>query len=85
MEAFLNNKPCFLAEDQWKEVLLSAICNEESFTEQRDLVLDLWGHLVEGLKRFKEVIDVIILPISPPQTVIDDLIEKIKDRDDLLC
>jgi hypothetical protein len=86
MDAFLNNKSCFLAEDRWKEVLLSAICNEESFTEQRDLILGLWGHLVDGPKWFKEVTDLIVPPTSPPpQTEIDDLIEKLlKNRNNLL-
>jgi hypothetical protein len=85
MDAFLNNKPCFLGEKRWVQVIHSAICSDEAFTHQRELVFALWGHLVEGPKMFKEVTDLITSSNPPPRCIIDSSIETIlEDRDGLL-
>ncbi len=77
MDAFINNKSCFLAEEQWLQVMHSAISKDESLAEQQDLVLGLWGHLVDGPKKFKQVTNLVMSPTPPTQSVVDGLIEEI--------
>ncbi|KAF7560389.1 hypothetical protein G7046_g3751 [Stylonectria norvegica] len=85
MDSFLNNKPCFLAEERWKNVMRSAISSDDSLAEQQDLVLGLWAQLVDGPRKFMEVTRLINSPIPPPQKDIDDLIDMIlADRHCLL-
>jgi hypothetical protein len=79
-EAFLSNKLCFLAEEPWLQVIRSAIWNDESFTEQKDLVFGLWGRLVRGPKHLRDATEMILSSVPPPQEDIDDLIEHIVDN-----
>mgnify|MGYP001256619078 FL=1 len=85
MEALLSNKSCFLAEDAWKEVIRSVIHSDDSLSDHKDLAIALWGHLVNGPGRFKEVTDAISSATPPSQSEIDGIIRRLQfDRDRLL-
>ncbi|KAH7137354.1 hypothetical protein B0J13DRAFT_77536 [Dactylonectria estremocensis] len=85
MEAFLSNRPCFLAEEAWKQVMSSVIHCDDSLLEQKDLAIALWSHLVNGPRRFKEVTDAISSSTPPSQSEIDGIIGRLQsDRDSLL-
>ncbi|KAK0707324.1 hypothetical protein B0H67DRAFT_587282 [Lasiosphaeris hirsuta] len=80
-EAFLSNKPSFLASPAWHRILYTAILNDASLTPQADLVLALWGQLVSGPEIFKRTTDLICAAVPPQQTDIDDVINRIlRDR-----
>jgi len=57
--------------------MYAAIRGDESLAEYTDLVLALWGHLVDGPAIFKMTTDLVCSPTSPPQSAIDDLIRRI--------
>jgi hypothetical protein len=85
MEAFLNNTSCFLAEEPWQQVIRSAIYDDESFADQKDLIFSLWSYLVHGPKLFKETTDMIFSANTPPPRVINDLVDRlVKGRNGLL-
>lgn len=85
MEAFLSNTSCFLAEERWQQVMRLAICNNESFADQKDLVLSLWGYLVRGPTLFKDTTEMIFSSNPPPQSAINGLIERLlNSRDSML-
>ncbi|KAH8738404.1 hypothetical protein BGZ61DRAFT_440000 [Ilyonectria robusta] len=85
MNAFLSNKPCFLADEGWDRVMRSVIYNDDSSYKQKGLILALWSHLVNAPKKFKDVTDAISSPTPPPQDVIDGIIAHIlEDRESLL-
>lgn len=85
MDAFLSNKSCFLAETQWKQVMLSAVCSDEALAEQKELVLGLWSHLVDGPKKFKQTTDLVCSTTSPPEKAVNDLMESLmQDRNSLI-
>ncbi|KAH6885437.1 hypothetical protein B0T10DRAFT_95609 [Thelonectria olida] len=85
MDAFLSNKPCFLAEDVWKQLMRSVIRSDGSFIQLQDLALAIWCHLVTGPEKFKEVTDIISSPMPPPQGVIDRIVQYLlEDRESLL-
>ncbi|KAH7133720.1 hypothetical protein EDB81DRAFT_859246 [Dactylonectria macrodidyma] len=85
MEAFLSNKSCFLAEEAWKQVMSSVIHCDDSLSDQKDLAIALWSHLVNGPRRFKEVTDAISSATPPSQSEIDGIIGRLQyDRDSLL-
>lgn len=77
MEAFLTNTPCFLAEEQWLRVLRTAICHDESFSDQQDFALTLWGSLVIGPQAFKDTTDIILSSEPVEQNVVEKLMERI--------
>jgi hypothetical protein len=66
-----------LAEEKWVGVLRTAICNDESFTEQQSFTLALWGSLVIGPRVFKETTDVVLSPGPVDPKVVDSLVERI--------
>ena len=76
MDAFLDNKACFLEQEQWRQVLRLATSGDESFADQKSLVLNLWAYLLHGPRMFRKTTDVIFEP-STPQCIIDDLIERL--------
>ena len=77
MESFLNNTSCFLDDERWLRVMHSAICKDESLAGQQSLIFNLWGYLVSGPRLFMETIDIIFSPKTPPQCVIDELLERL--------
>ncbi|KAK3350236.1 hypothetical protein B0T25DRAFT_262523 [Lasiosphaeria hispida] len=80
-EAFLSNKPSFLASPAWHRILHTAILNDTSLAPQADLVLALWGQLVSGPEIFKRTTDLICAAVPPSQTAIDEVIDRIlRDR-----
>lgn len=78
MEAFLNNTPCFLAEDRWLQVMHSAISHDESFADQKDLIFSLWSYLVHGPQLFMETTDMILSHDPPSQILIENLITRLE-------
>lgn len=85
MDCFLTNKSCFLEEEKWKRVMMSAIIVDESLNQQRDLVLALWGHLVRGPRAFKEVTQTLLSTTSSTTDTIEEQITQIlEDRNDLV-
>ena len=65
--------------------MLSAIIADASWSQQQDLVLALWGHLVGGPRAFKEVTKVALSATPVSNDIIEDLIDLVMvDRNDLL-
>jgi hypothetical protein len=85
MEAFLTNTPCFLAEEEWLRALRTAIRNDETFSDQQDLVLALWGSLVVGPKAFKDTTDIMLSSKPVEQRAVEELVERLlRARENLL-
>jgi hypothetical protein len=78
MDAFLEDKPCFLDTSQWREVMHSAILNDDTFNGYKDLVISLWDALVYGPRLFRDVTDIILSPTEPAQTAIKDLLSRLR-------
>lgn len=73
-EAFLSNKPCFLAELQWQHLLRNAIIHDESLSGYTNLILPLWEHIVGGPAQFMRATDLICSRTLPHRDAIEDLI-----------
>ncbi|KAK4443459.1 hypothetical protein QBC34DRAFT_310890, partial [Podospora aff. communis PSN243] len=84
-EAFLTNKPCFLAQEPWRQLLRVAVLGDESLAGHADIVLPLWEHLVGGPSHFKRTTDIICGEMSSCQDRIDNLVDcLVTSRDQLL-
>ena len=77
MEAFLDNKACFLTEDRWEQVLRLAVFSDESLANQRNLAFDLWSYLLQGPKLFRETTDIICGDNHTPTIITEDLIQRL--------
>ncbi|KAM0252118.1 hypothetical protein ACHAQJ_007858 [Trichoderma viride] len=72
VEAFLHNKKCFIAEEHWQQVMHAAIHSDPSIPpEERNLVYELWRHIVNGPNIYIQVADLVLSPISPSEDDIE--------------
>ncbi|KAL7933150.1 hypothetical protein V8C35DRAFT_305066 [Trichoderma chlorosporum] len=79
VEAFLHNKTCFIVEEHWQNVMRAAIHNDPSIpAEQRNLVYELWRHIVAGPNIFIQVADLILSPTPPSEGDIEYAIESLQ-------
>lgn len=76
MEALLNDRSCFLVEEKWQKVIRSAIYNDESLGNQKDLAFTLWGNLVRLPGEFRNATD-LIKQRNPPQGRIEATTERL--------
>jgi hypothetical protein len=77
MEAFLNNRSCFLVQDKWQRVMRSAIYSDESLEGQKEQAFTLWGSLSRLPEEFSNVTD-LIKQQNPPRGRLDALMERLQ-------